>query len=81
MTVKVIFCVSTNQHTHIAHECTHAHTHTHTHTQIFCIYITLKDQKRSLSRKNDNALWHYRNSYNMKFRVMAVFKQLQHVGM
>ena len=45
MTVKVIFCVSTNQHTHIAHECTHAHTHTHR----FSVYI--------LRSKIKNAHW------------------------
>ena len=27
MTLKVIFCVSTNQHAHIAHERTHTQTH------------------------------------------------------
>jgi hypothetical protein len=33
-----------------------------------------------LSGKNDqNALWPYRNSYNAKFRVVAVFKQPQRV--
>jgi hypothetical protein len=41
-----------------------------------CVYVKLKDRKRSLSRKNDhNTLWHYRNSHNAKFRVVAVFKQ------
>ena len=43
--------------------------------------VKLKDRKCSLSgKKNDhNALWHYRNSYNAKFRVVAVFKQPQRV--
>ena len=40
----------------------------------------LKDLKCSLSWKNDhNTLWHYRNSYNAKLHVVAVFKQLQRV--
>jgi len=43
---------------------------------LMIVYVKLKDRKRSLSRKNDhNALWHYRNSHNVKFRVVAVFKQ------
>jgi len=43
-------------------------------------YVKPKDRKRSLSGKNDhNALWHYRNSHNAKFRVVAVFKQPQRV--
>jgi hypothetical protein len=42
------------------------------------VYVKLEDRKRSLSGKNDhNALWHYRNSHNAKFRVVAVFKQPQ----
>jgi len=40
------------------------------------IHVKFKDRKQSLSRKNDhNALWHYRNSHNAKFRVVADFKQ------
>jgi len=51
------------------------HTHTHTHT-----HIKLRDRKRSLNVKNDhNALWPYRNSYNVKLRVVAVFKEPQRV--
>jgi len=47
---------------------------------LFIIYVKLKDGKRSLSGKNNqNALWHYRNSHNAKFRVVAVFKQTQRV--
>jgi len=39
-----------------------------------CLYVKLKDLKRSLSRKNGhNALWHYRKSYNAKFRVCGCF--------
>ena len=30
-------------------------------------------------KKDHNGLWHYRNSYNAKFRVVAVFKQPQRV--
>jgi len=49
-----------------------------------CIYmyvcVKFKDGKRSLSGKNDHiVLWHYKNSYNTKFRVVTVFKQLQRV--
>jgi len=37
------------------------------------VYVKLKDRKRSLRGKNNyNALWHYRNSHNSKFRVVAV---------
>ena len=44
------------------------------------VYVKLKDRESSLSGKNDhNALWHLRNSYNAKFRVVAVFKQPQRV--
>jgi len=44
------------------------------------IYVTLKDRKSSLSGKKDhNALWHYRNRHNAKFRVVAVFKRPQRV--
>jgi len=44
------------------------------------VCVKPKDRKRSLSGKNDhNALWHYRNSYNTKLRVVAVFKQPQRV--
>ena len=43
-------------------------------------YVTIKDKKRSLSGKNDhNALWHYRNGYNAKLYVVAVFKKPQRV--
>ena len=46
----------------------------------FSVYGKLKDRKRSMGRQNDhNALWHLRNSYNTKFRVVAVFKQPQRV--
>ena len=42
----------------------------------YCIYVKLRDRKRSLSRRNvQNAVWHQRNSHNAKFRVVAVFKQ------
>jgi len=42
------------------------------------LYVTLKDRKRSLSRKTDhNALWHWRNSHNAKLRVVAVSEQPQ----
>ena len=42
------------------------------------VYVTLKERKRSLSGKNDHdAFWHYRNSYNTKLCVVAVFKQPQ----
>ena len=45
------------------------------------IYVTLKDRKRPLSRKNDhNALWHYRSSYNAKLHVAAVLKQPQRLA-
>jgi len=41
----------------------------------------LKDKKCSLNGKNDHdMLWHLRNRYNAKFRVVAVFKQPQHVA-
>lgn len=30
-------------------------------------------------KKDHNMLWHYRNSHNAKLRVVAVFKQPQHV--
>jgi len=44
------------------------------------IYVTLKDRKCSLSGINDhNALWHYRRSYNVKLRVVAVLKKPQRV--
>ena len=40
------------------------------------VHVKLKDRKHSMSRKNNhNALWHYRNSHNVKFHVVAVFKQ------
>jgi len=43
-------------------------------------HVTLKDRKRSLGGKNyRSALWHFRKRYNAKFRVVAVFKQPQHV--
>jgi len=32
-----------------------------------------------MEKKDHNALWHYRNSHNAKFRVVAVFKQPQRV--
>ena len=45
-----------------------------------CVCVNFKDRKRSLRGKKDhNALWHYRNSHNAKFRVVAVFKQPQRV--
>ena len=47
-----------------------------------CMYVCvkLKDGKRSLSGKNDhNVLWRQRKSHNVKFRVVAVFKQTQRV--
>ena len=38
-----------------------------------CVCVKPKDRKRSMSGKNDhNALWHYRNNHNAKFRVVAV---------
>jgi hypothetical protein len=44
------------------------------------VCVKFKDGKRSLSGKNDHiVLWHYKNSYNTKFRVVTVFKQLQRV--
>jgi len=47
--------------------------------QLSNMYVKLKDRKRSLSGKNNHVLWHYRNSYNAKFCVVAVFKQLQRI--
>jgi len=48
--------------------------------QYVYIYVKFKDRKPSMSGKNDhNALWHYRNCHNAKFRVVAVFKQPQRV--
>jgi hypothetical protein len=45
------------------------------------VCVKLKDLKSSLSRKNGhNAFWHYRNSHNAKFRVVAVFKQRRGLG-
>jgi len=49
------------------------------HMFLYDVYVTLKDQKRSFSKKNDHVLWHYRNSYNAKLRVVAVFKQPQRI--
>ena len=47
---------------------------------VFSICVKLKDRKRSVSRNNNhNALWHQRNCYNAKFRVVAVFKQPRRV--
>ena len=44
------------------------------------VYVTLKDRKRSLSgKKTTTRCVHYRNSYNAKLRVGAVFKQPQRV--
>ena len=46
--------------------------------EVLYMCVKLKHRKRWLSGKNDhNALWHYRNSQNAKFRVVAVFKQPQ----
>ena len=43
------------------------------HVITISVNVKLKDRKRSLSGKNNyNALWHWRNSYNAKFRVVAV---------
>jgi hypothetical protein len=37
------------------------------------IYVTLKEEKRSMSEKNiQNALWQYQKSHNTKFRVVDV---------
>jgi len=61
--------------------CGHYYTHDLWDNFVYMyIYVKLKDWKRSLSGKNDhNALWHLRNCYNAKFRVVAIFKQPQHV--
>ena len=49
-------------------------------THFYNIYVKLKDRKHSLSGRNDhNGLWHQRNSYSAKLRVVAVFKQPQRV--
>ena len=43
------------------------------HQELYCVYVKLKDRKRSLSGKKDhNALWHYRNGHNAKFCVVEV---------
>jgi hypothetical protein len=40
---------------------------------ILYIYVTLKEGNRSMSEKNNqNALWQYQNSHDMKFRVVDV---------
>ena len=42
--------------------------------------LSLKIENAHWAEKNDhNALCHYRNSYNAKYRVVAVFKQTQRV--
>ena len=49
-------------------------------TDILILMLNLKTENANLTGKNDqNALWHWRNSYSTKFCVVAVFKQPQRV--